>query len=85
MSVKRGARSEELEAGSGEHTKDIQRRLLEAATRLKVLSEMNERGGLSPAQIDGLVDALLQTTEAISQLLRARHKLLPSSKGGIRK
>jgi hypothetical protein len=66
-------------------TKDIQGRLLEAATHLKVLSEMNERGGLSPAQIDGLVDALLETTEAISQLLRARNALSPSHKGGGRK
>jgi hypothetical protein len=63
------------------YTEDIERRLLEVASRLKSLREMNECGGLSPAQIDGLADALLETTEVISQLLRARHKLLLLCKG----
>jgi len=53
-------------------TKKIQRRLLETSMRLKTLSAMNQVGGLSPAQIDGLVDALLEVTRAISQLLLIR-------------
>jgi hypothetical protein len=55
--------------------RDMRRRLVRSAVALKVLESMNERGGVSPAQIDALVAALAETGEAILRLIRLRNRL----------
>ena len=53
---------------------DIRLRMIEMAKELKVVSSMNEMGGLSLAQIEVLIDSMIGITEAISQLIRKRNE-----------